>query len=107
MKKRNILTILAAVIAVISATALVLYLFRDKLASCPVCGKFFPSADDDDDDFFDEDFFDEIEAEEAEEEEEAAEEEVEEEEAPEEKHPQTKVRRGYIPLKFHKEELEA
>ena len=76
MKKHRIISIALSVIGFAATLALVLYLLKDRIKGCSFCG-------DDAPDEAEEDIFDSVEKEEA------------------KPSSQTKVRRGYIPLKFH------
>lgn len=79
------LLIAFSVIGFLTTLSLILYCLRDRLKACPFCSSF--SEDEPEEDMFDTDSEDSKE--------EAASEK-------EEKHAsQAKIRRGYIPLKFH------
>ena len=82
--KKSKLMFLVAFLSAFSAVLVMLYLLKDHIKECTVCGKFF--GHEEEDDFLDDDLFDDIE--------------IPEKEEKEEK-PTAKVRRGYIPLKFH------
>ena len=80
MKKHRIISIALSVIGFAATLALVLYLLKDRIKGCSFCGDDAP--DEAEEDIFDSDL-DDLEKEEA------------------KPSSQTKVRRGYIPLKFH------
>ena len=86
MKKHRIISIALSVIGFAATLALVLYLLKDRIKGCSFCGDDAP--DEADEDIFDSDL-DDLEDFVP----------VEKEEA--KPSSQTKVRRGYIPLKFH------
>lgn len=92
MKKNRIISITLSIVGFVAGLALVLYLLKDHINGCPFCGS--DSSEDAEEDIFDSDL-DDLEdfVPEADEEEKAS--------------TQTKVRRGYIPLKFHSHEEEA
>lgn len=92
MKKTRTIVIMAAIIGAFTSAMFLLYLLKDHLKGCPLCGKLFD----------------------AEQEEEYMEEEApeefavpEKEEKQEKRSNANKVRRGYIPLKFHTKENNA
>ena len=90
MKKHRIISIALSVIGFAATIALAAYLLKDRIKGCSFCGT--SSDDTPEEDFFDSDLDD-----------------LEEfitEEQEEEKPSQTKIRRGYIPLKFHSHEEE-
>lgn len=80
--KKSKLVFFVAIFSALSAALVILYLLRDDLKGCPFCGKLFHGEEDD---FEEDDLFEEIEIPVKEEKPAAA----------------TKVRRGYIPLRFH------
>ena len=86
MKKHRIISIALSVIGFATSLALVLYLLKDRIKSCSFCGDDAP--DEAEEDIFDSDLDD-------------LEDFVPEEKEDEKSSSQTKVRRGYIPLKFH------
>ena len=81
MKKHRIISIALSVIGFAATLALVLYLLKDRIKGCSFCGDDAP--DEAEEDIFDLEDFVPVEKEEA------------------KPSSQTKVRRGYIPLKFH------
>ena len=86
MKKHRIISIALSVIGFAATLALVLYLLKDRIKDC----SFFDndSSEEAEEDIFDSDLDD-------------LEDFVPEEKEEEKASSQTKVRRGYIPLKFH------
>ena len=94
MKKHRIISIALSVIGIAATVSLAIYLLKDRIKDCPLCGK--DSSEEPEEDLFDSDLDD-------------LEEFVPAEKEDEEDQPssQTKIRRGYIPLKFHSHEEEA
>lgn len=92
MKKHRIISIALSVIGIAATVSLAIYLLKDRIKDCPLCGK--DSSEEPEEDLFDSDLDDLEEFVPAEKEEEKA-------------SSQTKIRRGYIPLKFHSHEEEA
>lgn len=86
MKKHRIISIALSVIGIATTLALVLYLLKDSINGCSFCGDDAP--DEAEEDIFDSDLDD-------------LEDFVPVEKEEEKSSSQTKVRRGYIPLKFH------
>ena len=86
MKKHRIISIALSVIGIAATVSLAVYLLKDRIKGCPFCGN--NSSDEPEEDIFDSDL-DDLEDFVP----------VEKEEA--KPSSQTKVRRGYIPLKFH------
>lgn len=91
MKKNRIISIALSVIGFAATLSLVLYLLKDHIKGCPFCGN--DSSEDAEEDIFDSDLDD-------------LEDFVPEPEEEEKSSTQTKVRRGYIPLKFHSHDEE-
>lgn len=92
MKKHRIISIALSVIGIAATAALVIYLLKDRIKDCPFCGN--SSSEEPEEDIFDSDLDD-------------LEDFVPEEKEEEKSSSQTKVRRGYIPLKFHSHDEEA
>lgn len=92
MKKHRIISIALSITGFVAGLALVLYLLKDHIKECPFCGN--DSSDEAEEDIFDSDLDD-------------LEDFVPETDEEEKTSAQTKVRRGYIPLKFHSHEQEA
>ncbi len=94
MKKHRIISIALSVIGIAATLSLIIYLLKDRIKDCPICGK--DSFEESEEDIFDSDLDD-------------LEEFVPVEKEEEKPFSQTKIRRGYIPLKFHThdEEVEA
>ena len=90
MKKHRIISIALSVIGIAATVSLAVYLLKDRIKGCPFCGN--NSSDEPEEDIFDSDL-DDLEEFVP----------VEKEEKPSS---QTKIRRGYIPLKFHSHEEE-
>lgn len=90
MKKHRIISIALSVIGIATTVSLAVYLLKDRIKGCPFCGN--NSSDEPEEDIFDSDL-DDLEEFVP----------VEKEEKPSS---QTKIRRGYIPLKFHSHEEE-
>ena len=82
MKKHRIISIALSVIGIAATVSLAVYLLKDRIKGCPFCGN--NSSDEPEEDIFDSDL-DDLE---------------------EKPSSQTKIRRGYIPLKFHSHEEE-
>lgn len=85
MKKKSNVMFFASLLAIISAAVVLLYVFKDHLKNCPFCKNLCPEKEDFD--IMDEEF---------------SFEEPEEELHEKEEKPAAKVRRGYIPIHFHK-----
>ena len=90
MKKHRIISIALSVIGIAATVSLAVYLLKDRIKGCPFCGN--NSSDEPEEDIFNSDL-DDLEEFVP----------VEKEEKPSS---QTKIRRGYIPLKFHSHEEE-
>lgn len=85
MKKHRIISIALSLIGIAATVALAIYLLKDRINGCPFCGS---SSEEPEEDIFDSDLDD-------------LEDFVPEEKEEDKSSTQTKVRRGYIPLKFH------
>ena len=90
MRKHRIISIALSVIGFAATLALVLYLLKDRIKGCSFCGDDAP--DEAEEDIFDSDLDDLEDFVPVEKEEKSS--------------SQTKIRRGYIPLKFHSHEEE-
>ena len=86
MKKHRIISIALSVIGFAATLALVLYLLKDRIKGYSVCGD--DALDEEEEDIFDSDLDD-------------LEDFVPADKEEEKSSSQTKIRRGYIPLKFH------
>ena len=89
MKKHRIISIALSVIGIAATVTLAIYLLKDRIKGCPLCGD--ASSEGPEEDLFDSDLDD-------------LEDFVPVEKEEEKSSSQTKIRRGYIPLKFHSHE---